>query len=188
MMTQEERQKLFEETKTLTGFTEEDVANLISLSPLMKKYGVSLSEYFYGRLHKLETTKAILEAKSGREARLKNTLIDWFNNLFAGNYDLKYANDMMRIGQVHVVEKIDQRYVLSMYGMVFRFIINAIESEYSDEPTKIDSLQNSVAKILSIDMAMMMESYFVELLDSTGWSMTLLKKMASLSLSKKLHK
>ena len=187
-MTQKEKEKLFEETKILTGFCEEDKANLIALSPVMKKYADSLAEYFYDRLHRLDTTKAILEAKPGREAHLKITLIDWFNNLFAGNYDINYASDMMRIGQVHVAEKIDQRYVISMYGMVFQFIISALESEYEGNLAEIEPLQNSVAKILSIDMAMMIESYFLELLDSTGWSMTLLKKMATVSISKKLKK
>ncbi|MGF1489852.1 MAG: protoglobin domain-containing protein [Prochloraceae cyanobacterium] len=188
MMTPEEKKKLFEETKSITGFCEEDVANLISLSPVMKKYGEELSEFFYGRLHRVEATDAILKAKSGRETRLKNTLIVWFNNLFEGNYDLKYASDMIRIGQVHVAEKIDQRYVVSMYGMVFQFIINALQSEYTGQQDKIEALSNSAAKILSIDMAMMMESYLVELLDSTGWSMTLLKKMAAVSISKKLER
>jgi hypothetical protein len=187
MMTQEEKQKLFEETKSLTGFSEEDTANLIALSQPMKKYGEALSEYFYGRLHQLETTNAILQEKPGRETRLKATLIRWFNNLFAGNYDLNYASDIMRIGEVHVIEKIDQRYVLSMYGMVFQFIITALESEYAGEPAKIEPLKSSVAKILSIDMAMMMESYFIGLLDATGWSMSLLKNVAATSLSKKLE-
>jgi len=186
MMTQTEKQKLFEETKILTGFCAEDEANLIALSPIMKQHGNRLAEFFYDRLNRLETTKAIIEAKPGRSAGLKVTLIAWFNNLFAGNYDLNYATNMMRIGQVHVAAQVDQRYVISMYGMVFQFIISALESEFDGKVAEIEPLQNSVAKILSIDMAMMMESYFVELLDSTGWSMTLLKKMATVSVSKKL--
>ena len=114
--------------------------------------------------------------------------MQWFENLFGGNYDMNYAKDILRIGSVHVVKKIDQRYVLSMYGMVFKFITSMIEKEFTGDTEKVEALTNSVGKILAIDMSLMMETYIEGLVDSTGWSMTLLKNMASQSMDSRMQK
>ncbi|MGD1898891.1 MAG: protoglobin domain-containing protein [Phormidesmis sp.] len=188
MLKPEEKEKLYEEVKALTDFSSEDVANLASLSGVMNKYSEPLSDYFYSHLHRVERTSTILNEEPGRTERLKATLMQWFENLFGGNYDMNYAKDILRIGSVHVVKKIDQRYVLSMYGMVFKFITSMIEKEFTGDTEKVEALTNSVGKILAIDMALMMETYIEGLVDSTGWSMTLLKNMASQSMDSRMQK
>ncbi len=187
MLTPEAKEKLYEEMKALTNFSSEDVANLASLSSLMKQYSQPLTEKFYGHLHNLKTTKKILQEETGRTQKLKSTLINWFENLFVGNYDQSYANDLIRIGSVHVLNKIDQRYVLSMYGMLFQYITAAIEKEFPGDSAKIEALSISVGKILSINMALMMETYINGLVDSTGWSMELLKNIAAQSMETKMN-
>ncbi|MGF1521141.1 MAG: protoglobin domain-containing protein [Leptolyngbyaceae cyanobacterium] len=187
MLSLEEKEKLYEEVKHLTAFSQEDAANLAAVQNSMRKHSEALSDYFYSHLHRVERTKEILNEESGRTERLKKTLMQWFENLFAGNYDMNYANDILRIGSVHVVKKIDQRYVLSMYGMVFKFITTIIEKEFPDDPEKVEKVTNSVGKILAVDMALMMETYIEGLVDSTGWSMTLLKNMASQSVGLRMQ-
>lgn len=188
MLKPEEKEKLYEEVKVLTDFSPEDVANLASLSSVMNKHAEPLADYFYSHLHRVERTSAILKEEEGRTERLRATLMQWFENLFGGNYDMNYAKDILRIGSVHVVKKIDQRYVLSMYGMVFKYITGLIEKEFAGNTEKIEALTNSVGKILAIDMALMMETYIEGLVDSTGWSMTLLKNMASQSVDLRMQK
>ena len=188
MLKPEEKEKLYEEVKALTDFSPEDVANLASLSGVMDKHAEPMADYFYSHLHRVETTNAILSEEAGRTERLRATLINWFRSLFGGNYDMNYATDILRIGSVHVVKKIDQRYVLSMYGMVFKYITGTIEKEFPGEAEKVETLTNSVGKILAIDMALMMETYIEGLVDSTGWSMTLLKNMASQSVDSRMKK
>ena len=187
MLSLEEKEKLYDEVKRLTDFSQEDAANLASVQSSMKKHSESLSDYFYSHLHRVEKTKTILNEEDGRTERLKKTLMEWFENLFSGNYDMNYANDILRIGSVHVVKKIDQRYVLSMYGMVFRFITTIIEKEFPGESEKVETITNSVGKILAVDMALMMETYIEGLVDSTGWSMALLKNMASQSVELRMQ-
>ena len=72
--------------------------------------------------------------------------------------------------------------------MVFKFITGIIEKEFTGNTEKIEALTNSVGKILAIDMALMMETYIEGLVDSTGWSMTLLKNMASQSVELRMQK
>ncbi|MEO1295013.1 MAG: protoglobin domain-containing protein [Cyanobacteria bacterium J06636_16] len=187
MLSVEEKEKLYEEVKHLTAFSQEDAANLASVQGSMGKHAESLSDYFYSHLHRVEKTKDILNEEEGRTERLKKTLMQWFENLFSGNYDMNYANDILRIGSVHVVKKIDQKYVLSMYGMVFKFINTIIEKEFPNDPEKVEKVTNSVGKILAVDMALMMETYIEGLVDSTGWSMTLLKNMASQSVGLRMQ-
>ena len=188
MLSLEEKENLYKEVKSLTNFTQEDADNLASIRLPMSKHAESLSEYFYSHLHRVEKTSSILSEEAGRTERLKKTLMEWFENLFSGTYDMNYANDILRIGSVHVVKKIDQRYVLSMYGMVFKFITSTLEKEFAGNEQNIEALTNSVGKILSIDMALMMETYIEGLVDSTGWSMTLLKNMASQSVGLHMQK
>lgn len=188
MLSLEEKENLYKEVKHLTDFSQKDADNLASVQAVMSKYAEPLAEYFYSHLHRVEKTSAILDEESGRTERLKKTLMQWFKNLFSGNYDMNYANDILRIGSVHVVKKIDQRYVLSMYGMVFQFITSALEKEFVGDQQNIEILTHSVGKILAIDMALMMETYIEGLVDSTGWSMTLLKNMASQSVGLHMQK
>ncbi len=187
MLKPEEKEKLYKEIKALTDFSSEDAANLASISDVMKAHSEPLTDYFYGHLDRVESTKTIIDGEDGRRGRLKATLMKWFENLFEGNYDMNYANDILRIGSVHVVKKIDQRYVLAMYGMVFQYITSIMEKEFPGDTEKIEKLSLSVGKILSIDMALMMETYISGLVDSTGWSMALLKNMAAQSMETKMN-
>ncbi len=93
-------EKEITQLKFYTELTEEDVALLKEVQPLVVAHLDELIEAFFIHLLKFEETKNLLK-DAGTVDRLKEAQERYLTSLFSGNYDLDYVENRMRIGEVH---------------------------------------------------------------------------------------
>ncbi|MBI5124634.1 MAG: hypothetical protein HZA70_00190, partial [Planctomycetes bacterium] len=86
--------------KCYTELTEEDVALLREVRPIVIAHLDELVDAFYSHLLRFEETKKILKDEATVN-RLKEAQKRYLTSLFSGEYGPEYVESRMRIGEIH---------------------------------------------------------------------------------------
>ncbi|MBI4455309.1 MAG: hypothetical protein HY644_05350 [Acidobacteria bacterium] len=148
----------FLEIQRYINFTEQDVAILKRLAPIMQPHLPKMAERFYSEIPKHpEAFKVFREPE--QIDRLRRSLQRWGTELFTGVYDEKYVQQRYQIGHIHVQIHLPQKYVISAMALVREYFHQVINQEIDDAPFRMQA-NISMDKILDIDLNLMCEAYF----------------------------
>lgn len=108
-----EAEHLLDEIKRYVGFAETDEAMLRGLQPRVAPHVAAIIDDFY--VHILEHPGARNSITGGEEQveRLKGSLREWMDELFAGPWDAAYYDKRARIGRRHVQIDLPQQYMFT---------------------------------------------------------------------------
>jgi uncharacterized membrane protein (DUF373 family) len=84
------------------AFTEEDARRLAGLKGFMEPAKQRVADEFYRFIVSIPETAAFVEGQPEREKRHRQALAWWFGQLFRGDYDDRYFQNLQRIGATHV--------------------------------------------------------------------------------------
>ena len=84
------------------AFTDEDAARLARLKVPMEAAKAQVADEFFRFIVSLPETSAFVEGQPEREKRHRLALAWWFSQLFRGDYDDRYFQNLQRIGATHV--------------------------------------------------------------------------------------
>lgn len=148
----------FLEIKQYMHFSEEDVAVLKKLGPIMQPHLKEMAERFYAEIPKHPEAFKVF---SGQEQidRLKQSLQRWGAGLFAGVYDERYVQERYLIGHTHVRISLPQKYMISAMALVREFLHQVINQQLTEVSFRMQA-HISVDKILDLDLSLMCEAYF----------------------------
>ncbi len=150
------QQQRFTEMKSLIGFTDDDTRRLVALSPTAADHIPAIVEHFYAVLLNDADAQNAFSNGEDQIRRLRDLVSIWLTEVFGGTYETAYFEKRLAIGTTHV------RVGLSQHLMVLgvELIWNELECRLrrTDFPD-IDTHLRSVHKILSLDLAIMLESY-----------------------------
>lgn len=150
----------FKEIKAHYDFTEEDEKRLLSLRDLMAGRVDRAMEALHSWI--LQTKDA---ARFFTEETVKTHVFDaqrkWFLDLFSGNYDSRYYEGLISIGQRHVKALVDAHYMNRAINIVRNFCISTINEVVEDTEERIRTTI-SVEKILDINLDIITSSYIEE--------------------------
>lgn len=147
---------LFEEIKQYVGFTEADAAALESLAATVVPRMPQIADRFYEELFRHPSARAVFTGGDEQIARQRVVLAAYIRELFEGNYDLAYYGKRLRIGATHVRVGLPQRYMCLGIEILRQEISRAIlEAGIPDA----ERMVASVHRLLTIDLAVMLESY-----------------------------
>ncbi len=151
--------ELLNTMKTLLDFNETDIARLKTIGPLLTASSAEMAECLYASLEKIEECRQIITAYPDRRAKLQGTLIGWYAGIFSGVYDEAYAAQRWIIGLVYVKVWIPPQYVVGAIETVYAFSAKKLKAQESALGGDSQPYIESLAKMLSIDLAFIEQSY-----------------------------
>ena len=145
-----------DELLTYVQMSDEDVARLVALHPIISPVFPEIAEAFYAAIWADPKAAAILSGPEQVE-RLRRTLVDWMSTGLLGPYDEKFYEKRSRIGRRHVQIGLPQQYMFTA--------MNVIRTAYHDrlfaQQNLADAAQSirSVNKLLDVELAIMVRHY-----------------------------
>jgi two-component system sensor histidine kinase HydH len=139
------------------GFDEASADRLQSLAPRMRRFYQGIVDQFYDSILADSGASNVLKNDSQVD-RLKLSLRDWLEGLFAGPYDQSYFEKRARIGRMHVKVGLEQRYMLAAMNVI-RVGLHRGLAEISDDGFGAFQDHSAIDQICDIELAIMLETY-----------------------------
>lgn len=148
------------EIKAHYDFREDDEKRLLSLRELMTERADSAMEALHSWI--LQTRDA---ARFFTEETIKTHVFEaqrtWFLDLFSGNYDSRYYERLISIGQKHVKASVDAHYMNRAVNIVRNFCVSVINEGIENTEERIKAII-AIEKILDINLDIITSSYIEE--------------------------
>ena len=163
--------------KNWTRFTEEHVNALKELRPLAEQHSDAIVTDFYDQSFKFpEFTKVVPIAGSSRGA-LENAQKSYFLDLFSGEYGSNYVDKRLTIGAVHHVLGVGPKMFVGSYANYFHSFIPLLIKKYGRKRDKLNTALQAFLKIVSMDMAIVLNSYVLGYINEiSGQAQAVMKK------------
>jgi signal transduction histidine kinase len=143
--------------KDYVGFDTDTALRLQALGPRLRPYQGRIVDQFYQAILDDPGARAVLKSEA-QVARLKVTLTQWLEELFAGPYDESYFEKRGRIGRVHVKVGLEQRYMLAGMNLIRIGLHHAVSQVAADGLGAFED-HCAVDQICDIELAIMLETY-----------------------------
>lgn len=150
----------FDRLKKDYSFSQEDVANLKKLGSIFQPYREKFSDDFYSYLISLPEGSRFFDNET-RINKRKETIKVWFDDLFDGNYESSYWENLYRVGKVHVAREIPIHLVTASMNFKRDYLLNILRKEVKKK-SDFEALEKSLLKILDLNLDVMLSSYHEE--------------------------
>ena len=151
----ERPETLTEEVTRYVRFDATHAARVAALAPRVRPHFDRIVRLFYERIREHEDAHAVFRDEA-QIARLQRSLARWLESLLSGHYDEAHFADTARIGQVHVIVGLPQRYMPLAMALIRGEIVRVAVAELGAEGAEV---ARSVDLLLDIELTVMMESY-----------------------------
>ena len=144
--------------KRYAELTEEDVALLREVQPIVTAHLDELVEAFYSHLLHFEETRKILKDEATVN-RLKDAQKRYLMGLFTGDYGPEYVESRFRIGEVHYRIGLGIKWYL---GAVHRYewqLVGLIRKHTQFDKDKLRRVGRAICSILYFDTQWALETY-----------------------------
>ncbi len=158
-MTDTSAETLFAELKRYVVFDAADTARIRDLRPHVAPQFERIVRAFYDRTRAHEQAHAVF-ADEAQIARLQRSLITWLDRVFLGPHDEAFFERTLRIGRVHAVIELPQRYMLAAMAFVRTELATLLDDVALAER---QASMHSLHKLLDLELAGMLESYNTDL-------------------------
>lgn len=152
--------RTFKEIKDNYRFTPEHSRRLVEMRPVMEEHAdvimSNLSLWIMG-------TKGTAEffSEESRQRHVFEAQKKWFLDIFAGNYDSRYYEKLVRIGSIHVKYNVDAHYMNRSINIIRNSCIDILNRTVEDKGELADKIV-SLDKILDINLDVITLSYIEE--------------------------
>ena len=143
------------------GFGQADAQHLLASAAEMEPRLGRVVDRFYEIIVANPRTRDVFEDEAQIE-RQKEHLLGWLRGLFGGVYDEGYWAVRERIGRTHVRIGLNQRYMVSMMGVVRTELERTLADVAADGRWSAEreaATRAAVDKLLDLELAVMLETY-----------------------------
>jgi signal transduction histidine kinase len=154
---------LFQELKRYVHWEPEDEAALRALKPVALPHLKRISEVFYDRILAHDEARKVLQSES-QVGHLKVTLVGWMDKLLSGPWDEDYYELRATIGRLHVRISLPQHYMFGAMNVLRTELHDLIHETYRDQPDILQRSRSALAKIMDLELAIMLHTYREDLL------------------------
>ncbi len=145
-----------DEMKRQLGFDDTDAERLRALGEILRPHFSEVVDHFYERVTGNPEARSLLIEGQAQLDRLQAKLGEWINELFGGIYDDDYFRKRLAIGETHVRINMPQHFMLTFMHVIREDLRRLVEeTDLADR----DAYQASLNKMLSLDTAIMLQSY-----------------------------
>lgn len=142
--------------KRYVAFEAADAARLRAVAPRIMPHLPQVVGRFYDALRADPEAVSVF---TGGEAQIQAQyakLLGWIHEVFTGTYDAAYFENHARVGRVHVEVRLPQRFMINGMEIIRQELIDLIVAE--NMPKSRETIR-SLEKLLSIELAVMLEAY-----------------------------
>lgn len=139
------------------GFDDASARRLQALGPRMRRFYPGIVDQFYEAVLRDPGTRAVVRDES-QVRRLKGSLRDWLEGLFAGSYGEEYFEKRSRIGRMHVKVGLEQQYMLAAMNVIRTGLHRGLAELSGGQPGNLVDHQ-AIDQICDIELAIMLETY-----------------------------
>lgn len=161
---------IFDELKRYVGFGPEDEAALRALYPVTMEHFTAVADVFYRRILEHEKARQALEGGESRVGHLKVTLAHWMDELLRGPWDQAYFERRCNIGRVHVRIKLPQHYMFGAMNILRLEFVRMVDAHKWPSDQDRIRVRAALAKILDLELAIMLHTYREDLLKAQAAS------------------
>lgn len=151
----ERPETLTEEVTRYVRFDAAHAARVAALAPRVRPHFDRIARLFYERIREHEDAHAVFRDEA-QIARLQRSLQRWLENLFTGRYDEGHFADTARVGQVHVIVGLPQRYMPLAMALIRGELVRVVLAELGPDGAEA---ARSLDLLLDIELTVMIESY-----------------------------
>jgi signal transduction histidine kinase len=145
-----------DEMKRQIGFDETDAIRVRALGEILRPRFDEVVDSFYDKVTGNAEARAILIEGQAQLKRLHDKFSEWLEEVFCGVYDDAYYRKRLVIGETHVRINMPQHFMLTFMDAIWQELSRQVdETDLEDR----DAYLSSLHKILSLDTAIMLESY-----------------------------
>jgi PAS domain S-box-containing protein len=165
------------ERRRFLGLSDDDIAILRTLQPLVVRHTPRILEEFYAFHAESMATRILVPPPT--VDRLKHQVAAYWNELCDGSFDRPHAASRMRIGVIHEKAGLQLQWYLSGLARQLDGYLRAILTEVPDPTPAMRALIRAVFFDLSFIIDAYMESRADSLLRSEGYASQLVAGLAS---------
>ncbi|MGB0678260.1 MAG: protoglobin domain-containing protein [Polyangiales bacterium] len=173
-------EQFIEELKARTQFGAAEAEQLTQARGWGEALAPEAARRFYAAVFADAAMKQIIEAAGSPVARLEQTLMAWFAELFHGidEWGTQYAQRRWRIGLVHVRIGVRPAHVVPAMSAIHVFLCERVLAD-----GKSIELLTALMKITAVDLAFIEQAYYEvsrsSVQQETGWSSALFERLVS---------
>jgi len=144
--------------KNFLEFGDEDVARLIGIHDVARRYADAVIDEFYQHLLTFEDMRIFFRDAQVLE-HVKNSQRQYFLRLTQGNYDLAYVKNRLKIGAVHERIGLPVKSYLGMYSFYLRAVAVRVMEASPEKPVEALNIFLSLMKLTFLDISLAIETY-----------------------------
>jgi signal transduction histidine kinase len=144
------------------NWTADDAARVQKVGANVTPLFAALIDDFYAEIENHPEAKQVITGGEPQIARLKQTLLNWLKELFAGPYDRAYVERRWRVGMRHVEIGLNQVYTNAALSRLRRGLLAAIEKVWDGSLEERLATRESLNTLLDLDLAIIEDAYQTE--------------------------
>ncbi|MFO0819840.1 MAG: protoglobin domain-containing protein [Pirellulales bacterium] len=156
--------KRYQDLQRYVGWTADDARRIRDVGERLSSHFKELVADFYAEIERHAETQRVVVGGVDQIARLKETLVDWLRQLFAGQYDEAYVLRRWKVGLRHVEIGLDQQYTNVALSRMRSGMIRLIASNSGIPPAELVDTIDSLNRVLDLDLAIIEDAYQYEYL------------------------
>jgi uncharacterized membrane protein (DUF373 family) len=152
--------RTFKEIKAHYRFTEEDEKRLRALKPVMTENAAQVMDDLHSWIMATPETARYFDDDKVRDrvTRLREV---WFRDLFSGEYDNRYYERLIRVGQRHVKSGVEPHWLNRGINLVRSRCLEILNLHFDDGGERLAHLL-SLEKLLDINLDVITSSFIEE--------------------------
>jgi rsbT co-antagonist protein RsbR len=154
-------EKDIERRKEWLEFTEKDVKHLAELDSIAKGYADELIKSLNNHFKKFNESSQIFDNPEVLK-RVKVLQKEYFLRLTQGNYDSKYIEERLNVGNVHASIGLDVKWYLGAYNFYVQAVGAKIFEAFKNDPQKTKDLFLSLIKLVFMDIGLAIDTYIFQ--------------------------
>ncbi len=187
-MTEESTESLYDEMKRYVRFSDEEAKLLVAFRPHAAPHFARIAAEFYDRIREHEGAHAVFTSEEQIE-RLKRSLVRWLERLLGGEYDDAYFAASAQIGRIHVRVGLPQHYMFTAMALIRVELMRLVDATASvDAAEQRRGLASAVARVLDLELAIMLEAYRDDLMARVRRTDRLEREEAGRTLARAEHR
>ena len=152
----------YQELQQYVGWSEEDAQRVKALGPLLAPTFEALVDDFYDEIERHPEARKVITGGAEQIARLKQTLQQWLQELFSGQYDRTYVERRWRVGHRHVDIGLNQVFTNAALSRLRSGLLRSIEERWSGTTGDLLACRGSLNTLLDLDLAIIEDAYQAE--------------------------
>jgi PAS domain S-box-containing protein len=149
----------YRDLQSYVAWTAEDERRMMAAAETIAPHFRALVDDFYAEIERHAAAKRVITGGPVQVARLKQTLIQWLTELFAGQYDEQYVARRWRVGLKHVEIGLSQVYTAAALSRLRNGMIRLLRGEFTGDDAELSLTLQSLNKLLDLDLAIIGDAY-----------------------------